>query len=473
MADPKAQSWFLEVVRGATVGRRFTLAGGETILGNAPGDPASINLADQEGNAPRRMAARQAKIELRNGTPVVADLESPGGTFVNRRRVLPGKGTPLEPDDVIQLGGVQLRVVAAGQAVAKPSPPPTTPTPPRSDPKRPFVVALAFGSTCRSWDDFLAISAQKWTELRQELTSGRLAGTLASQGLSAFAPDPNAPGSPDDRLDSWLGSLPTAKSAAPELAIHPKTLQVRASAEGSVVERIVTITNTGYRILRGSATIDPADCSWLRIEPAGPFAVADELRLRVIVTTPIVMTEAMAAALVIDTNGGKGRVAVTLERPGKPDDPFQGESRDSPRAGSGLFDPLASISATKRLGSGIAAGVVVGGLLLLIGQVWPLASDAATPSLMAAAIVFALLGAVGGVTLVTQRGAAADLPAGIGSGAVAGVMAAALVVAIGREITLFMGQGAGSLAGWAVVGAALAALSLVLAPCRTQEEAKG
>jgi hypothetical protein len=472
MADPKAQTWSLEVVRGANVGRRFALASGETILGNVPNGATSINLADQEGNAPRRMAARQAKIELRNGNPVVADLESPGGTFVNRRRVLPGKGIPLEPDDVIQLGGVQLRVVAAGQTLAKPSPT-TTPPPPRSDPKRPFVVALAFGSTCRSWDDFLAISAQKWTELRQELTSGRLAGSLASQGLSAFAPDPNAPGSPDDRLDAWLGSLPTAKSAAPELAFHPKTLQVRASAEGGISERIVTVSNTGYRVLRGSATIEPVHCSWLKIEPAGAFALADELRLRVLVTTPSVMIEEMIASLVLVTNGGTGRVPITLERPGKVVDAIPGATAGASQGGKGVLDPLASISAMKRLGFGLAAGGVIGIVLLLIGQAWPLPSEASRPSLPASAILFAVLGAVCGGMLAQRRGTAADLPAGIGSGAVAGVMVAALVVAIGRGITQIMGQGGGSLVGWVVVGAVLAGLSLVLVPCRKLQEAKG
>jgi len=463
MADPDAQSWSLEVVRGANVGRRFALQRGETVLGNAPDSAAAINLADQEGNAPRRMAARQAMIDLRNGNPAVADLESPGGTFVNRRRVLPGKSQPLQPDDVIQLGGVQLRVIAAGRAATKPSPPP-------HDPNRPFSVTLPFGSTCRTWDDFLAVSAQKWNELRQELTSGRLAGALASQGLSAFAPDPNTPGSPDDRLDTWLGALPTTKSAAPELAFHPKTVPFRASAEGSTQERFVTITNTGYRILRGSVTIEPPRCSWLAVVPTEPFAIVDELRLRVVATTPAVVTETMTATVVIESNGGGGRVAITLERPGKSPDPREGATPVASQAGRGLLDSLAPVSARKRFGVGIAAGAAIGVVLLLIGQLRPAPAEALKPDLAAAAVLFAILGAIGGGMLANRRGTVEDVPAGSGSGAVAGVLGAALTVAIGRVIVANLGQGGLSLAGWAVVGAGLAAASLAAVPHRTGEE---
>jgi hypothetical protein len=185
------------------------------------------------------------------------------------------------------------------------------------------------------------------------------------------------------------------------------------------------------------------------------------------------MIEAMTASLVLVTNGGTGRVAITLERPGNVVDAFPGATAGAQQEGKGVLDPLASISATKRLGFGLAVGGVIGIVLLLIGQAWPLPSDAPRPSLPASAILFAVLGAVCGGMLAQHRGTSADLPAGIGSGAVAGVMVAALVVAIGRGITQIMGQGGGSLVGWVVVGAALAGMSLVLVPCRTQEEAKG
>src|SRR3954468_6745383 len=105
--------WALEVVRGKDAGRFFALRAGEIVLGNAPGDAGGLDLAGQESAAaPRRMAARHAALECSPRGLAVRDLESPGGTFVNRQRVLPGKATPLQDGDVIQLGGVQLRVVA-------------------------------------------------------------------------------------------------------------------------------------------------------------------------------------------------------------------------------------------------------------------------------------------------------------------------------------------------------------------------
>src|SRR5437016_4137755 len=104
--------WTLEVVKGRQAGRSYALRGAETILGNALAGRPGIDLADQEGDSPRRMAAQQAAIASTPAGLALRDLDSPGGTFVNRQRVLPGQALPLRPGDVIQLGGVQLRVVA-------------------------------------------------------------------------------------------------------------------------------------------------------------------------------------------------------------------------------------------------------------------------------------------------------------------------------------------------------------------------
>ena len=57
------------------------------------------------------MAARQAQLDLSAQGLTIRDLESPGGTFVNRQRLLPGQSRTLQPGDLIQLGGVQLKVV--------------------------------------------------------------------------------------------------------------------------------------------------------------------------------------------------------------------------------------------------------------------------------------------------------------------------------------------------------------------------
>src|SRR4051794_25077897 len=104
--DTASDTWALEIVRGPDAGRRYTLGAGAVVLGNALNGEPGIDLSDQERASPRRMAARQAKVEVTYGSVTLRDLDSPGGTFVNRQRVLPGEGRPLHVGDVIQLGGV-------------------------------------------------------------------------------------------------------------------------------------------------------------------------------------------------------------------------------------------------------------------------------------------------------------------------------------------------------------------------------
>jgi hypothetical protein len=79
-----SNGWSLETVRGRESGRVYALNGGETVLGNAPGGGPGLDLGHQEGDSPRRMAARQAQLDLSAQGLSIRDLESPGGTFVNR-----------------------------------------------------------------------------------------------------------------------------------------------------------------------------------------------------------------------------------------------------------------------------------------------------------------------------------------------------------------------------------------------------
>src|SRR5262245_52881921 len=101
-AKPKSNGWSLDVVRGKDVGGPFAVKVGALMLGNALGGEPGVDLSEQEGNAPRRMAAKQAQLECSAGGLVLRDLDSPGGTFVNRQRLLPSQARPLQPGDVIQ-----------------------------------------------------------------------------------------------------------------------------------------------------------------------------------------------------------------------------------------------------------------------------------------------------------------------------------------------------------------------------------
>ncbi len=169
------ERWILEVVRGRNIGRRYQVGTGETPIGNALAGAAGFDLADQESNSPRRMAGRHACLTAAGEALSIRDLESPGGTFVNRQRLLAGQVRPLQPGDLIQLGAVQLEVKRAGQLEAQTSRPsqPQTSRPsqpqPLSQPQvqpRPAALTIPFtirgGSTCKTWDDFLTLAAQRW-----------------------------------------------------------------------------------------------------------------------------------------------------------------------------------------------------------------------------------------------------------------------------------------------------------------------
>src|SRR5262245_60658290 len=112
--------WELEVVRGREVGRRHPLDQGEIVLGNALEGARGIDLACQEASSPRRMAGRQASLTVSGESLIIRDLESPGGTFVNRQRLLAGQARSLQPGDILQLGGVQLQVRREAAKTAAP-----------------------------------------------------------------------------------------------------------------------------------------------------------------------------------------------------------------------------------------------------------------------------------------------------------------------------------------------------------------
>src|SRR5262249_50050092 len=109
----------------------YALARGETILGGAVGGGPGIDLSSQEGQGARRMDPRQAVLNWSNDTLTVRDLDSAGGTFVNRQRILPGQARALQVGDTIQLGSVQVRVVSRGGSTnsapaARPAPAPAS-----------------------------------------------------------------------------------------------------------------------------------------------------------------------------------------------------------------------------------------------------------------------------------------------------------------------------------------------------------
>ena len=488
--EPSDNGWSLEVVRGTDAGRLLPVRAGESILGNALDGAPGIDLADQEGTSPRRMAARQAQLECAGGRLAVRDLDSPGGTFVNRQRILPGQARPLREGDLLQLGPVQLRVVrktaapgrseipteggvplaarppvsgtastggrAASGTPSRTTLSPSTP-PPTVAPVRPggaFLFQLKDGPACRSWDDFLTVSAQRWGALREELTSGRLAAFLASIGREEFRPP--AAGTPDERLDAWLGALPTTKSSRPELDVHPATLAVQVASGGGTTRRSLRVTNVGYRLLRATARVEPAGTAWLALPPefAGrPFVVIDGTDLPLVLAPPDRLAGPLSAAVILEGNGGTVRVPVTLA-PAAPRDAIP-EPVAAPAADSGLVEGIARQSPMARVVSwGI--GAFVARALVLVG-------GAVAPGLLGPAELFAALGALAGAILAGRRGSVGDAPAGGFAGACSGVLGAAVLVAAAGAVEPAAPAWLGPPL-WALLGAAAAGASVLLIP---------
>ncbi len=295
-------TWLLEVVRGRDIGRRFAIRGPSSVLGAGVGAEAGIDLADQETGNMKRLAARQARLDVDSSGLAILDLDSPGGTFVNKKRVLSGSTQPLKHGDVIQLGGVQLQVVH-GDVATKSS---ATESNRVAASTSGFVYKFPSGETCRTFDDILTLSAQRWDTLRDELTSGRLSAQLARTGRADLAPNPNTPGSPDERLDAWLRSLPTSKPCRPELDVHPARLMVRNPSGGST-RRTLRITNTGYGLLSYRVK---ADLDWLRVVGDSDLerSVVESAECVLEIRLPDDLSVRKSGICLVESNGGQAQI---------------------------------------------------------------------------------------------------------------------------------------------------------------------
>ena len=377
-SSAKADRWSLEVVRGRDVGRAYALEPGESILGNALNGERGLDLLDQEGSSPRRMAARHAALSTIRDELSIRDLESPGGTFVNQQRLLAGQSRRLvawrrhsawqraAPGDAhcadkhgrgcpsqITCAGVagpttasRGRVAAGGVAPtaaasttgapakapvaapakhplrrrqrhrSRPSPGPRRRSPAgcRSRSQWPAEPSVEPGTT--SWCLRPSGGRRSATSSR----SGRLAEYLRRIQRTELVPHAAPDRSPDDRLDEWLARLPATVSSAPELDVHPESLLVNAAAGGGVVRQSLRVTNVGYRLLQCTARVEPPGTSWVRLRPehdGRPFQTIEQTELPIEVELPEKIDRPLRALIVIESNGGTRRIEVRIERPGE------------------------------------------------------------------------------------------------------------------------------------------------------------
>ncbi len=556
-------TWLLEVVRGSGAGTRIALKAGRTVLGRRPGE-AGLDLSTHDPSPAQtsRLGASHAAVILEGEQIRIEDLESPSGTFVNRRRILPGTTPTLQDGDLIALGGVQVRLVlgaadggtpkpietptasppkpATPRTTSRPSTPPqatpalsapstagrprptTTPTPtrtrstpttpttstpsratsgastpstrPKASPPSPISTStpgsrsrpqraagsfhFAIGSgvgVCRTWDDFLTISAQDWSALRDELTSGRLARFLAEIGRSDLLP---APGSrrdedADQRLDAWLKRLPTTKASDPELEVHPPRLVVRVRAGGGQLARRVRLLNVGYRILQASVRLEPSGLDWVALEhrPGVPLQAIEESEVAIKFTVPEPFTVTQAATLVVESNGGNARVPVLLEpiRSDPLDPALMADGSDPvPSIGWSLHEALAGLSIRGRLLAATASATGLRVLFAVGDRLAPPESTVLAPGLLGAVGLLALIGLVLGFALARRGGHRGDALWCAGLGAILSLGLAALGHALAHAIEVIPEPVSGlplmALGTWAVLGGVSALISIAMVP---------
>lgn len=456
----QAQSdpWSLEVVRGRDLGKVFTLQGHQMVLGNALDGVPGVDLREQEGRSPRRMAPRQAVLESIGPDLTIRDLDSPGGTFVNGQRLLGEQARRLRPGDEIQIGGVLLRVMNGSGP---------------SDGGLPEPYRIGGIIACRVWDDFLIVAAQRWDVLRAELVAGRISDYLRCIHRADLLPVVAAGRSADDQLDEWLGRLPAATPSGPELDIHPTSLVVYASS--GIIRQVLRISNVGYRLLRCTVRVEPAGVQWLRIVPpfdGRSFSTIDSTDLPVDVEVPGDGVGPYSATIVIESNGGTRQVDVSIGVSGSVPPtlvPAPGPTGIYPM----LAGRIAKVRPSIRIAAGIGLGLAFQFLAIttaLIGG-GPEGGTRVAGRLPVMSIVCAVLAAVTGLLWCWRRrkspgdAAMAGIAAGLG-----GILAATLIHAMVSTIEGLLGDGAWSLCVqilvWAAIGAAAAGAIPLIRPDR-------
>jgi hypothetical protein len=496
-------------VRGRTIAHQFALEAGETVVGNDLGGAPGLDLADQEGNSPRKMAARHATIVSTSQDLTVRDLESPGGTFINQQRLLTGQSRRLVVGDVIQLGGVQLRVKhngvqpgdsivaaatapvaaakeprarpSAGATTAVPAEAPPPPSSPAGSGRLSTAFALAGGAQCRAWDDFLVAAAQSWTALRDELMTGRLTEYLRKIHRTDLVPRGASGRSADDQLDEWLARLPTTGSSEPELDVHPATVLVRAATGGGVTRQALRITNVGYRLLRSTARVEPAGTRWLWLQPehdGRPFSTIDQTDLSIELELPERIDRPLEAFVVIESNGGTRRIAVRIERPVEPAAVVEtggvGLSSDSVWREQ-LGRTLAELRPGVRIALACACAVALR-LIAVLVNVLPVGGASGgliEPRLSALAIVLVAAGVVAGLRLASQLGETRDLvPAALAGGAL-GLLGSAFGYATLQSFERLLGPWSTSLwvvtVLWGSIGTLVGLVSIFVVPFRSHQ----
>jgi hypothetical protein len=102
----------LLVLRGQKRNVEYPIYEGLNFIGRADEKPVDIDLEDQEPPDRIWCSRQHACISFESDQLAIEDLNSANGTYVNRNRIYPGTKRPLAVNDIIQIGNVQMKVLA-------------------------------------------------------------------------------------------------------------------------------------------------------------------------------------------------------------------------------------------------------------------------------------------------------------------------------------------------------------------------
>lgn len=102
----------MKVLRGQKINVEYPLYEGANTMGRRDEAPIDIDLEEQEPADRIWTSRKHATIYYQDGLLEIEDLNSLNGTFVNRIRVAPGQRRALAVNDIIQVGTIQMRVLA-------------------------------------------------------------------------------------------------------------------------------------------------------------------------------------------------------------------------------------------------------------------------------------------------------------------------------------------------------------------------
>ena len=289
--------------------------------------------------------------------------------------------------------------------------------------------------------------------------------------------DPSTHETADEQLDAWLARLPASRSSDPELDVHPQALVIRAATAGGLIRKSLRITNVGYRLLRSTVRVEPAASLSIRVAAefsARAFLTIDHTDIPVEIELPENARTTTLGTVVVESNGGSRRIEILLERPALNAATAEGVKASGPVnlvLDSRPLGELIAVQPVARRLILVPLAFVVFRVLMLVAGLVPLGPSGASrfePRLGSITLVLVSVGALIG----SVRGSEARDRAACGfTGAMAGLLAAAVGYALVRSVESVLGGWATSpfaaLLLWAALGLAIALVScLALPPSR-------